>query len=433
METFYQIFNWLDGSITLFAILLTVVSSYGFKKNKYIGKWGSLFLFSVIFTLTTNSIEAFYDEYNFYLLMLIGSGLLYAMFFVNYDQKNVMTTLISCLFTIVSMKGCIGTFFSLIVSDSLNSPVGGSIRSFLYYFIIIGICIFYKTHTLKSTSQLPYIYWFFMVLAPILVYAANRLQILFLYTILGKYRLPSFYGLLQEMVMCLLIIVVYYLSYLMIRTFDHFMEVSILNQRQALQLEHLERSTALVEQLRRDKHEMKNLFFYLQAELELKKYEELSEFVEHNLSQRYERLEEFNTGNKFIDYLLTQKANEAKDANIKFMADVLLPSTVSIEENDLCSILMNLMDNAIDACKKEIDGDIQLKIHTDSQYMYISIKNSSSVNVLKTNPHLITSKKDASNHGIGMRVIRSIVSKYQGYFQNCWENGEYVVNIMLTL
>lgn len=233
--------------------------------------------------------------------------------------------------------------------------------------------------------------------------------------------------------MCFLIVVVYYLSYLMIRTFDHFMEVSMLNQRQALQLEHLERSSALVEQLRRDKHEMKNLFFYLQAELQLKKYDDLETFVEHNLSQRYDRLEEFNTGNKFVDYLLTQKANEAKDSNIKFMADVQLPPEISIEENDLCSLLMNLMDNAIDACRKEKDGDIQLQIHTDSQYLYISIKNRSSVDVLKSNPLLLTSKKDSDNHGIGMRVIRSIVTKYQGYFQNYWENGVYVVDIMLTL
>lgn len=433
MEILSIIVSWPEDVITFFVLLVTLVSAYSFKENKYINKWASIILFTIIFAIPFNVFDVFYDEFNLYLIMLIGCSLLYALLFVNYDLKNVMTTFVSCLFTFVSIKGCIGILLSLTLSSYVSQYSFNFFSALLYYLAIIAVSAFYKRHALKSTSVQPYSYWFFMFLAPVLIYTADRLQILSYFSIWGSYRVQSFYGLLQEFVLCFLIVLVYYLSYLMIRNFDHFMEVSMLNQRQALQLEHLERSAALVEQLRRDKHEMKNLFFYLQAELQLKKYDDLETFVEHNLSQRYDRLEEFNTGNKFVDYLLTQKANEAKDSNIKFMADVQLPPEISIEENDLCSLLMNLMDNAIDACRKEKNGDIQLQIHTDSQYLYISIKNCSSVDVLKSNPLLITSKKDSGNHGIGMRVIRSIVTKYQGYFQNHWENGLYVVDIMLTL
>ena len=128
-----------------------------------------------------------------------------------------------------------------------------------------------------------------MFLAPVLIYTADRLQILSYFSIWGSYRVQSFYGLLQEFEkLCAFnLSLVYYLSCL-IQIFDP-SHGFMLNQRQALQLEHLERSAALVEQLRRDKHEMKNLFFYLQAELQLKKYDDLETFVEHNLSQRYDR------------------------------------------------------------------------------------------------------------------------------------------------
>ncbi len=433
MKTLSYIIQWPENIITLFSLLITLDAAYGFKKNKYLNKWTSLILFTIIFAIPFQVFDVFFDEFNLYLIMLIGCGLVYAILFVNYNLKNVMTSFVSCLFTVIGIKGFIGMLFSLTLSQYVSWTICTLFSSPLYYISIVGMCLFYKNHPLKSVSDQPNSYWIFMFLAPVLIYIADRLQVLSYFSLFGSYRVESFYGLAQEFVMCFLIVIVYYLSYLMTCTFDHFMEVSMINQRQTLQLEHLERSTALVEQLRRDKHEMKNLFFYLQAELQLKKYDELENFVEHNLSQRYDRLEEFNTGNKFVDYLLTQKANEAKDSNIKFMADVQLPPEISIEENDLCSLLMNLIDNAIDACRKEKEGDIQLQIHTDSQYLYISIKNRSSVDVLKNNPLLLTSKKDSNNHGIGMRVIRSIVIKYQGYFQNHWENGLYVVDIMLTL
>lgn len=358
MKTLSYIIQWPENIITLFSLLITLDAAYGFKKNKYLNKWTSLILFTIIFAIPFQVFDVFFDEFNLYLIMLIGCGLVYAILFVNYNLKNVMTSFVSCLFTVIGIKGFIGMLFSLTLSQYVSWTICTLFSSPLYYISIVGICLFYKNHPLKSVSDQPNSYWIFMFLAPVLIYIADRLQVLSYFSLFGSYRVESFYGLAQEFVMCFLIVIVYYLSYLMTCTFDHFMEVSMINQRQTLQLEHLERSTALVEQLRRDKHEMKNLFFYLQAELQLKKYDELENFVEHNLSQRYDRLEEFNTGNKFVDYLLTQKANEAKDSNIKFMADVQLPPEISIEENDLCSLLMNLMDNAIDACRKEKDGDI---------------------------------------------------------------------------
>ena len=168
--------------------------------------------------------------------MLIGCGLLYALLFVNYDLKNVMTTFVSCLFTFVSIKGCIGILFSLTLSSYVSQYSFNFFSALLYYLAIIAVSAFYKRHALKSTSVQPYSYWFFMFLAPVLIYTADRLQILSYFSIWGSYRVQSFYGLLQEFVLCFLIVLVYYLSYLMILNFDHFMEVSILNQRQTLQL-----------------------------------------------------------------------------------------------------------------------------------------------------------------------------------------------------
>ena len=120
MEILSIIVSWPEDVITFFVLLVTLVSAYSFKENKYINKWASIILFTIIFAIPFNVFDVFYDEFNLYLIMLIGCSLLYALLFVNYDLKNVMTTFVSCLFTFVSIKGCIGILFSLTLSSYVS-------------------------------------------------------------------------------------------------------------------------------------------------------------------------------------------------------------------------------------------------------------------------------------------------------------------------
>lgn len=61
------------------------------------------------------------------------------------------------------------------------------------------------------------------------------------------------------------------------------------------------------------------------------------------------------------------------------------------------------------------------------------VKNKSEVNVLETNKALETTKKDARNHGFGMKIINSITKKYNG-IKNMEMNAHYfVVSIVLQL
>lgn len=83
MEILSIIVSWPEDVITFFVLLVTLVSAYSFKENKYINKWASIILFTIIFAIPFNVFDVFYDEFNLYLIMLIGCGLLYALLFVN--------------------------------------------------------------------------------------------------------------------------------------------------------------------------------------------------------------------------------------------------------------------------------------------------------------------------------------------------------------
>ena len=120
MKTLSYIIQWPENIITLFSLLITLDAAYGFKKNKYLNKWTSLILFTIIFAIPFQVFDVFFDEFNLYLIMLIGCGLVYSILFVNYNLKNVMTSFVSCLFTVIGIKGFIGMLFSLTLSQYVS-------------------------------------------------------------------------------------------------------------------------------------------------------------------------------------------------------------------------------------------------------------------------------------------------------------------------
>ena len=164
-----------------------------------------------------------------------------------------------------------------------------------------------------------------------------------------------------------------------------------------------------------------------------KNYEELEKYLDTELEYRFNTMEEFQTGNVMLDHLLTQKVSEAREQQIHVITDILLISKISIKDNDLCAVLMNLLDNAIDASKAEIEKDIHITLSVVKNYLNIQVKNKCSYDVLKENKTLKTTKNDKDNHGLGLKIIHSIVDKYNGIFKASMENGYFVVHIMLEL
>ncbi len=102
---------------------------------------------------------------------------------------------------------------------------------------------------------------------------------------------------------------------------------------------------------------------------------------------------------------------------------------------DMCAILGNLLDNAIEACEK-IDNHntrfIDLKINSDKDMLNIAIKNSVAQKVNITGKmSLCTSKRNPEMHGIGTQSIKSIVRKYDGECSFDSDQNEFTVHILI--
>ncbi len=132
-----------------------------------------------------------------------------------------------------------------------------------------------------------------------------------------------------------------------------------------------------------------------------------------------------------IDYLLNRKIQEAQKFHIKTYTEIIIPAQLSTNEEVLCTILLNLLDNAIEASKQESDPDIQIIIKCVQNYLLCTISNKVSTNILDTNPELTTSKTDASNHGLGIKIIRSSVESQNGLLNFKCERGYFTASVML--
>lgn len=141
------------------------------------------------------------------------------------------------------------------------------------------------------------------------------------------------------------------------------------------------------------------------------------------------------TGISAVDAILNEKLYEAQSDSITTSYDVTNLTKNSIKPVDMCIILSNALDNAIEANEKIEDKDsryIKLKIHGDSTYTVISVTNPTiSTPVKASGDTYKTSKKDEKNHGFGLKSIKSTAEKYDGDMLTKCEDGVFTLVIKL--
>jgi len=140
----------------------------------------------------------------------------------------------------------------------------------------------------------------------------------------------------------------------------------------------------------------------------------------------------FKTGNIMIDAILNSKISLAQNKKIEVDATAIVPKTLPVSEIDLCIILGNLLDNAMEASLKLGEKDRIVRIYIDifNEYLYISVTNAMSGKIDKSAGY-ISSKGE--NHGFGLISIDKIAKKYNGHINRQNEDGVFATEVMLPL
>ena len=126
------------------------------------------------------------------------------------------------------------------------------------------------------------------------------------------------------------------------------------------------------------------------------------------------------SGNDYIDAIINYKEAEAKSVSINFVYSIQLANEINLAPTDICTILANQLDNAIEATSRIVDPErryIQVEIAQRQMYTIFKVENSIVEGSVTDKYNFDTTKGNKKDHGIGISNIRSTVEKHGGSFQ----------------
>ena len=138
------------------------------------------------------------------------------------------------------------------------------------------------------------------------------------------------------------------------------------------------------------------------------------------------------TGNVMADAVLNSKLSVAEQKGIRLNVKAHIPNGVAMTDVELCSILGNLLDNAMEACEKLPYNERFLRVYIDKfkGQFYLSVQNASPGVQRKGN---IFHTTKSGTHGFGLFRIDRIAKKYGGYVNRQFEEGVFATELMLPL
>lgn len=138
--------------------------------------------------------------------------------------------------------------------------------------------------------------------------------------------------------------------------------------------------------------------------------------------------------NPVCNTIVNGKISEMLQEKIAYKININIPENLNIESADLCSIFSNLINNAIESCKKLTDFEKVINIDADIKGEYLVINISNPVESLPQfkNGKPLTSKKDKLSHGFGTEYIGELAEKYEGKFTIETENNLFVSKVVLN-
>lgn len=195
---------------------------------------------------------------------------------------------------------------------------------------------------------------------------------------------------------------------------------------------HLSEKQMVIDEVRRVKHDMKNNMIYLQNLLKANP-EEAEKYLEKFIGKTTKKTDEFSkSGNFSIDSMLNYKNMIAKSKGLSLILEEQIPINLSYENSDLCVILGNLLDNAIEAAENSENKEIDVRIVYVKNKLKITVKNYYTGKIKKdTGGNFISTKSDTKNHGIGLQSVTRIVDAYGGVMEVRTDHSVFQVDIII--
>lgn len=221
---------------------------------------------------------------------------------------------------------------------------------------------------------------------------------------------------------------------MMLRKIRRWMDDRRMASQRILTEKHYEEVQNMYREMRTWRHNYKNHLQVMKARLDMGEYEELSDYI-LRLDEELTRIDKvIETGSLTLDAILNSKIGTAKAKRIEVDVKIVLPPRLSVADYDLCVLLGNLLDNAIEGCESQKEGEkrfLRLYIGVLKEQFYLSVTNSHGVRMKKEGNRYLSTK--TPGRGFGLASIDSIAAKYHGYVNRQSDEGIFATEVLLPL
>ena len=216
-----------------------------------------------------------------------------------------------------------------------------------------------------------------------------------------------------------------------------------LNQQYHLKIENMELSTKLneekymlkkIDEMYEDnrilRHDLKHYLVIVQGMLSNHQLEDAIQYVDEVIGTQFHRGQIYYTNSSIVNTVLNDKGGICEKNKIGYEVKVSgeIPEEMQME---IGVLLSNIIDNAIEAQLKQEIRWIHIEMAKHKRMFMIKVENYIKESVLENNPLFVTTKKDKSNHGIGIRSIKKIVKKLEGIYDCDEVEHIFVTRILL--
>lgn len=188
-----------------------------------------------------------------------------------------------------------------------------------------------------------------------------------------------------------------------------------------------------IDLISRKHHDLKHQIELIRAE----KNPEVREKYLHDIDQVMNIYDTFHdTGNSVVDTILTEKSQYCKNNDIRISCAVDGKLLDFISVMDICSIFGNAIDNSIEYTKNLKDKDqriIKVAVYCRNNFLMMRFENYFNENLIFNDGLPVTTKKNKSYHGYGLKSIKNTIEKYDGNFTLNTDNEWFTIKILIPL
>lgn len=191
---------------------------------------------------------------------------------------------------------------------------------------------------------------------------------------------------------------------------------------------------AHMDETRKARHDLRQHLTVVQSYLEQDDKIGLTKYIKSYQNSLPFDIIEYFCANDVVNAIVNYYATQARNIGINFTANVMYPNNCLVSDIDITVLLGNLLENAVEACKRELSDQTFIKLRMKQRgqaTLFILIDNTCRTPISFEKGTPLSSKREGM--GIGILSIRDIAARYNGTVQFEQQKGVFYASVRLTL